>query len=106
MLWMVRVTRKAPNPVHSLQGAAANVRAKLSRSQYHKRHGEWERLLEVATAADIIRQSGYPLEEHEVISADGYIMRMERIPRKGASKQVLHSTVCRDTLMHNMRGYR
>ena len=69
--------------LNPLQGASSDVREKLSRSQYLKKHGDWERLLEVSTAADIIRNAGYPLEEHEVISADGYIMRMERIPAKG-----------------------
>ena len=67
----------------TIQGAGADVRHKLSRAEYQKAHGDWDQLLKVSTAADIIRQAGYPLEEHEVISQDGYIMRMERMPNKG-----------------------
>ncbi|KAK9834097.1 hypothetical protein WJX84_003001 [Apatococcus fuscideae] len=66
------------------RGAGSQVRHKLSRAAYQKAHGDWDQLLKVSTAADIIRQAGYPLEEHEVVSQDGYITRMERIPNKGA----------------------
>lgn len=66
-----------------VQGAGSQVRQKLSRAAYQKAHGDWDQLLKVSTAADIIRQAGYPLEEHEVVSQDGYITRMERIPNKG-----------------------
>ena len=67
----------------TVQGAGPQVRQKLSRAAYQKAHGDWDQLLKVSTAADIIRQAGYPLEEHEVVSQDGYITRMERIPNKG-----------------------
>ena len=34
--------------------------------------------------ADVIRAAGYGLEEHTVTTTDGYILRMERIPKLGA----------------------
>lgn len=40
--------------------------------------------LNVWTAADVILQAGYPLEEHIVTTSTGYILQMHRIPRKGA----------------------
>ncbi|KAI8465067.1 MAG: Alpha/Beta hydrolase protein [Monoraphidium minutum] len=38
---------------------------------------------ESPTAA-IIRMAGYPLETYTVVTEDGYVLRMERIPRPGA----------------------
>jgi hypothetical protein len=29
--------------------------------------------------------AGYPLEVHEVLTPDGYLLRMERIPQHGAA---------------------
>ena len=37
----------------------------------------------VTCAKDIIEQAGYPLEQWSVITPDGYILTIERIPRKG-----------------------
>ena len=37
----------------------------------------------ITSAADIIRLAGYPVEEHTVTTADGYILLMERMPRHG-----------------------
>ena len=45
------------------------------------------------TAADIIRLAGYPVEEHTVTTADGYILLMERIPRHGLPLAV-HGLAC------------
>lgn len=39
------------------------------------------------TAADIILQAGYDLEEHTVTTSDGYIMQMQRIPRHSTPAQ-------------------
>lgn len=36
------------------------------------------------TAKDVIQSAGYPMEPHIVTTSDGYIMQMERIPRRGA----------------------
>lgn len=44
----------------------------------------WEALQSVESAADIILKSGYPLREYEIMTSDGYLLKMERIPRKGA----------------------
>jgi len=38
----------------------------------------------VWTAKDVIQSAGYPMEPHIVTTSDGYIMQMERIPRRGA----------------------
>lgn len=43
----------------------------------------WESLQSVSTAGDVIRQAGYPLEEHTVTTSDGYVLQMERMPRRG-----------------------
>lgn len=48
--------------------------------------GTWEDM-RVWTASDVILQSGYPLEEHVVTTSDGYILTMQRIPRKGTRVQ-------------------
>jgi len=36
------------------------------------------------TAADVLRASGYPYQRHVVITDDGYVLQMDRIPRKEA----------------------
>ena len=43
----------------------------------------WEALHNVWTAAEVIKAAGYPLEQHTVITKDGYKLRMERLPRTG-----------------------
>lgn len=40
-------------------------------------------LAQVSSAADLIQILGYPLEIHEVVTEDGYVLRMERIPYVG-----------------------
>ena len=45
----------------------------------------------VSSAADIIEQAGYPLEQWSVITPDGYVLVMERMPRKGGDSSV-HDT--------------
>ena len=42
----------------------------------------------VSSAADIIEQAGYPLEQWSVITPDGYVLVMERMPRKGGHSSV------------------
>ena len=44
---------------------------------------DWESLHSVWTAAEVIKAAGYPLEQHTVTTSDGYILRMERLPRHG-----------------------
>ena len=53
----------------------------------------WEALHNVWTAAEVIKAAGYPLEEHTVITADGYKLRMERLPRTGAPLGMHVSTI-------------
>lgn len=54
----------------------------------------------INTAADVINASGYPLEIHKVITTDGYIVTMYRIPQKNSKKAVifvhgmLDSSIC------------
>lgn len=54
----------------------------------------------VKTAADVIHLSGYPLEVHKVVTIDGYIITMHRIPRPEAKKAtffmhgMLDSSIC------------
>lgn len=54
------------------------------RNGIHRTHsfGSWEEI-GVWTASDVIIQAGYPLEEHVITTSDGYILTMQRIPRKG-----------------------
>ena len=49
--------------------------------------GTWEDF-GVWTASDVILQAGYPLEEHVVTTSDGYVLTMQRIPRKTAKDVV------------------
>lgn len=53
--------------------------------------------LNVWTTSDIILQSGYPLEEHVVTTRDGYILSMQRIPRKDSKKVVFFQHGVLDT---------
>jgi hypothetical protein len=46
---------------------------------------DWESLHNVWTAAEVIKAAGYPLEQHTVTTSDGYILRMERLPRHGTA---------------------
>ena len=38
------------------------------------------------TASDVILHAGYPLEEQVVTTSDGYVLTMQRIPRKGMDR--------------------
>lgn len=53
--------------------------------------------LNVWTTSDIILQSGYPLEEHVVTTRDGYILSMQRIPRKDSKNVVFFQHGVLDT---------
>ncbi|WIA23329.1 hypothetical protein OEZ85_000094 [Tetradesmus obliquus] len=41
---------------------------------------------ELSPAAQMILKAGYPLELHQVTTADGYVLRIERIPRPGSPR--------------------
>ncbi len=58
---------------------------------------DWESLHNVWTAAEVIKAAGYPLEQHTVTTSDGYILRMERLPRHGTvllALQMPNHTCC------------
>lgn len=55
--------------------------APLSFRRKTRSFGSWEEL-SVWTASDAILHCGYPLEEHIVTTADGYVLTMQRLPRK------------------------
>ena len=59
----------APTPAQ-LRRATASAAAETLQSSF--------------ATADVIRAAGYGLEEHTVTTTDGYILRMERIPKLGA----------------------
>ncbi len=52
---------------------------------------DWESLHNVWTAAEVIKAAGYPLEQHTVTTSDGYILRMERLPRHGTALLALQT---------------
>jgi hypothetical protein len=41
-----------------------------------------------SSTAQVIRMAGYPLELHEVVTPDGYLLRIERIPAKASHNVV------------------
>lgn len=57
---------------------------------YSRKRGAYQYLEDLSewTSSDVILQSGYPLEEHVVTTSDGYILSMQRIPRR-ESKEVV-----------------
>ncbi|KAL0031744.1 hypothetical protein WJX79_004834 [Trebouxia sp. C0005] len=60
---------------------------------------DWESLHNVWTAAEVIKAAGYPLEQHTVTTSDGYILRMERLPRHGGRDVVFFMHGILDTSM-------
>ncbi|CAD7694887.1 unnamed protein product [Ostreobium quekettii] len=60
----------------------------------------WRSCRGVTTAGDLISKAGYPLEEHRVRTADGYVITMHRIPARASRRAVffmhgmLDSSVC------------
>jgi Partial alpha/beta-hydrolase lipase region len=86
-MWRIHALKlpcNCPVRVAELEGDAsrahhrpARLRRSASFSAYETLHGVW-------TAKDVIQSAGYPMEPHIVTTSDGYIMQMERIPRRGA----------------------
>ncbi|KAL3139966.1 hypothetical protein ABBQ38_004253 [Trebouxia sp. C0009 RCD-2024] len=62
-------------------------------------HSKQEGAHSVWTAAEVIQAAGYPLEEHTVITSDGYKLRMERLPRTGGRDVVFFMHGILDTSM-------
>jgi hypothetical protein len=63
-----------------------------------------QHISEISCASDVIRLSGYPLELHTVTTADGYVLRMERIPRHKAKDVVFFMHGVLDTSMTWVSG--
>lgn len=97
-LWPVQMT--------SWEDMASRPRS--TRFRRSNSFSSWESLQSVSTAGDVIRQAGYPLEEHTVTTSDGYVLQMERMPRRGllpyhcnlACPYHTHLRCCAGHLMH------
>ena len=63
---------------------------------------DWESLHNVWTAAEVIKAAGYPLEQHTVTTSDGYILRMERLPRHGTALLALQSP--KPYMLHSLQA--
>ena len=64
---------------------------------------DWESLHNVWTAAEVIKAAGYPLEQHTVTTSDGYILRMERLPRHGTALLALQTP--KEYMLHSLQLY-
>ncbi|CAD7700880.1 unnamed protein product [Ostreobium quekettii] len=49
------------------------------------------------TAAHVIRNAGYPLQEHKVTTQDGYILHLQRLPQRKSRKAVFFQHGIMDT---------
>lgn len=45
---------------------------------------------------DIIRSNGYPVEEHEVVTEDGYILLLQRIPNRKYTSNEVEDSIIKD----------
>lgn len=63
-----------------------------------------QHISEVSCAADVIRLAGYPLEQYQVVTEDGFVIQMERIPRHGARDVVFYLHGVLDTSMSWVSG--
>ena len=59
--------------------------AKMRRNSFSDR----ESLRTLWTAVEVIKEAGYPVEQHTVTTEDGYVLRMERLPRHGMPSNLL-----------------
>ncbi len=81
VLWLLVRTPNAGKPVALRQ---------------HKREERMSKTIEKSTA-DFIVDSGYPLEEHVVTTRDGYVLRMQRLPRRDSKNVVFFQHGVLDT---------
>ena len=94
--WLRNITRAAfflektppPSPYIGSSGSSGGS-LRGHHSQHHHRRGRKEKGqrwqdLHVFSASDAILRAGYPLEEHSVTTADGYVLQMHRIPQRNA----------------------
>ena len=73
-----------------------DVAEERARARAKRRLRIWKKLHTV-TAADAILKAGYPLEEHSVITDDGYVLQMHRIPRRASKDCVFFQHGVLDT---------
>jgi len=55
--------------------------------------------VDARTVEDVITANGYPYESFNIVTADGYVMKLERLPRRGEGKVVLLQHGIFDTAM-------
>ncbi|WIA40969.1 hypothetical protein OEZ86_004617 [Tetradesmus obliquus] len=83
--------QRASDDVHRRSSAASSgssgSRGGSSARQLQRSHSgpAVSELRDVSSAGQVIKMAGYPLEVHEVLTADGYLLRMERLPQHGAT---------------------
>ncbi|GAX74612.1 hypothetical protein CEUSTIGMA_g2060.t1 [Chlamydomonas eustigma] len=63
-----------------------------------------QHMSEVSNAADVVRLSGYPLEQHTVTTQDGYILVLDRIPRHNSKEVVFFMHGVMDSSMTWVSG--
>ena len=63
-----------------------------------------QHISEISCASDVVRLAGYPLEQYQVVTSDGYVIQMERIPRHGARDVVFYFHGVLDTSMSWVSG--
>jgi lysosomal acid lipase/cholesteryl ester hydrolase len=93
--------RPRPPPAGLLAGAGEDwARARRPSGAHGLRRaqsfGSWEDA-GAWTASDVILQAGYPLEEHVVTTSDGYVLSMQRLPRKDSREAVFFQHGILDT---------
>ena len=94
-----------PSEPYSGGPPAAGKRSAVRRvNSFSRSEAIVQHISEISCASDVIRLSGYPLELHTVTTADGYVLRMERIPRHKAKDVVFFMHGVLDTSMTWVSG--
>eukprot|EP00873_Tetraselmis_striata_P018859 jgi/Tetstr1/439123/TSEL_002988.t1 len=70
-----------------------------SASVLEMQHSNRPPLADGCTAADVLHAAGYPSETHTVVTDDGYVLQLERIPRPGAKDVVFFMHGILDTAL-------
>ncbi|KAG2438460.1 hypothetical protein HYH02_010914 [Chlamydomonas schloesseri] len=106
----VNIAELAYKPGAGAGAASSNMsRRGLRRSRSYSRLYGSVASYQAATEApsdalSVIRSAGYPHELHTVTTADGYVLRLERIPRPGARDAVFFMHGVLDTSMAWVSG--
>ncbi|XP_070395505.1 gastric triacylglycerol lipase-like [Dermacentor albipictus] len=75
---------------HPIRAEGDNLQQERKRS---------ERITKIFHPSELIVSKGYPVEEHTVVTADGYILRMQRIPRGRNEPVVLGANYCKPVVL-------